>query len=163
MISHPEQKKGYYWQYWQIALTSLHPVFHGEIFTVSIGLSNPTVCDTLPLKALQLVNLLISPAPDISMPKRESQIRIRCQTNTNIRVQVEPSESMQLVALVPQVNNDSTLITDVSTYEIRHRLYFHSVSCKTFTAGCRSPQAAPLNWSIFVRVYVTFSGTRSLH
>ncbi|CAH0590074.1 unnamed protein product [Chrysodeixis includens] len=47
-------------------------------------------------------------APDPMLPELPSPVRIRCQSSWSIKFQIEPSHNWQLVALVPQLNDNQS-------------------------------------------------------
>ncbi|XP_063894407.1 tyrosine-protein kinase receptor torso [Helicoverpa armigera] len=47
-------------------------------------------------------------APDWSKPINSTSVSVRCLTRHSIRFDIDPSQHYQLVALVPQLNNDSS-------------------------------------------------------
>ncbi|KAJ8717423.1 hypothetical protein PYW08_005822 [Mythimna loreyi] len=53
-------------------------------------------------------------APDTSMPKNKTSVKILCQTNTKLIISIEPSEKHQLVALVPDLTEDINIISDIN-------------------------------------------------
>uniref|UniRef100_A0A2A4JQG1 receptor protein-tyrosine kinase n=1 Tax=Heliothis virescens TaxID=7102 RepID=A0A2A4JQG1_HELVI len=56
-------------------------------------------------------------APDTSQTKK-AKVRVRCLTSQSIRFHIEPSEYFQLVALDPQLSNDTTSEINYINYSI---------------------------------------------